>query len=120
MSDPDYVTVRRPVDTPFGVIPGDLVSEDPRAYDLSLMRNLAHEGLTTPFTVRPLPAGRFEVVDGVKRLAVIRILIRTNQEVYDALRGLMRPAIRVFALIRCRIQSPPTRDGETTDTRPGV
>jgi ParB-like nuclease domain len=104
--DPDYVTVRRLANTPFGVLPADLVAEVPAGYDLDLVRSVAHEGLTTPITVRPLPNGRFKVVDGLKRLAVIRMLIRINKVTYDTLRGVMRPARQVFALIHCRIQPP--------------
>jgi hypothetical protein len=104
MSDPDYVTVRRLSDTPFRVLPVDLVSEEPQGYDLSLVRSMAVEGLTTPIVVSPLPDGRFEVIDGSKRLAAIRILVRMNNVVYDALRGIWQPANRVFRLIYCRIQ----------------
>ncbi len=120
MPDPDYVTVRRASATSFGVLPDDLVSEDPRGYDLSLMRSLTAEGLATPISVRPLPGVRFKVVDGLKRLAVIRFLIRTNQSVYDAMRGLTRPARRVFALVRCHTQSPAAgRDEATRDEAGG-
>jgi ParB-like nuclease domain len=107
MSVPDYVTVRRLSDTQFGVLPNDLVSDEPAGYDLSLVRSVATEGLTTPIVVQPLPGGRFRVVDGSKRLAAIRILLRMNKRIYDRLRGLMRPAGRVFALVSCRVESPP-------------
>jgi hypothetical protein len=109
MSDPKYVTVRRSSDAPFGVLPVDIVSEEPQGYDLSLMRSVTLEGLTTPITVRPLSGGRFKVVDGLKRLAVIRVLVRINKAVYDSLRGCTLPADQVFALVRCRIQPPPIR-----------
>ncbi len=118
MSDKDFVTVRRPSGTSFRVLPGDLVCEDPRGYDLCLVRSLALEGLTTPFTVRPLPGGRFEVIGGSDLLTAVRLLVRTNQVVYDAVRGLARPASRAFAFVRCRLQPPPTPAGETTRTRP--
>jgi hypothetical protein len=114
MSAPDYVTVRRLSDTQFGVLPNDLVSEEPAGYDLSLVRRVAVEGLATPIIVQPLPCGRFKVVDGSKRLAAIRILLRMNKLIYDRVRGLMRPASRVFALVSCRVQSPPPPGGETT------
>jgi hypothetical protein len=114
MSAPDYVTVRRLSDTQFGVLPSDLVSDEPTGYDLSLVRSVAVEGLTTPIIVQPLPGGRFRVVDGSKRPAAIRILLRMNKLIYDRVRGLMRPASRVFALVSCRVQSPPTPGGETT------
>jgi hypothetical protein len=67
--------------------------------------------------VTPLPGGRFKVVDGLKRLAAIRILVRTNHPAFDAVRGLMRPARGVFALVRCRVIRPPKT--ESDETRPG-
>jgi hypothetical protein len=108
----DYVTVRRLSAAPFGVIPDDLVSEEPSGYDLALARSVALEGLTTPITVLPLSDGKFRVIDGLKRLAAIRILIRMNKLIYDRVSGLVKPASQVFALIRCRIQRPTTPDGE--------
>src|SRR5437763_587110 len=107
MSAPDYVTVRRLANAPFGVLPDDLVSEEPSGYDLVLVSSVALEGLATPITVQPLPDGRFRVVDGLKRLAAIRILVRMNKLIYDRVRGLTQPASRVFALISCRILRPP-------------
>jgi hypothetical protein len=119
MSDKDYVTVRRPSATSFRVLPGDLVTEDPRGYDLSLVRSLAAEGLITPFAVRPLPDGRFEVVGGSDLLAAVRLLVRTDRLVYDALRGITRPAVRVFSLVSCRLQPPPAGAGGTTHAASG-
>jgi ParB-like nuclease domain len=102
-SEPEYLTVRRRSDAPFRVLPIDLVSEEPQGYDLSLVRSMAVEGLTTPITVCPLPDGRFRVIDGSKRLAAIRVLVQMNKVVYDTLRRLWRPARQVFRLIYCRI-----------------
>lgn len=104
MTDPDYVSVRRPSDAPFGVLPADLVAEAPRGYDLDLMRSVTLDGLETPITVRPAGGGLFKVIDGGKRLAVIRMLVRLNKMVYDGVRGFARPAKEVFALVRCRVQ----------------
>jgi hypothetical protein len=121
--DRKYVSVRRPVDAPFRVLTGDLVSEPPTGYDLSLISSMAREGLTSSISVLPLANGRFAVVDGKTRLAVIRHLIRANHLVYDAVRGILRPAKRVFAFLRCRISGsrPRRRDvaGEPkSDSRP--
>ena len=107
MADPDYISVRRPSDAPFRVLPDDLISEAPRSYDLALMRSLASDGLVTPITVRPLAGGRFRVVDGKKRLAAIGMLCKINKLAYDRLRGLARPARQVFAMVRCRLRPRP-------------
>jgi hypothetical protein len=115
MSTHDYVNVRRLSAAPFGVLPDDLVSEEPAGYDLALVRDVASEGLATPITVQPLADGRFRVIDGFKRLAAIRILIRMNNRIYDRVRGLKQPASRVFALISCRIQSRSTPAGQMTE-----
>jgi hypothetical protein len=109
MPESEFVNVRRPSDAPFRVLPGDLVATKQPGYDLSLMRSLTTEGLTNPLVVEPLPGGRFKVVDGVKRLAVIRVLILNNKKVYDHLRRLARPASQVFSLIRCRISRAPSK-----------
>ena len=104
MADPDYISVRRPADAPFSVLPNDLVAGPSAGCELSLIRSLTTDGLDTPISVRPLADVRFEVVDGRKRLAAIRMLIRINQAVYDKLHGIARPASQVFALVRCRIR----------------
>lgn len=104
MTDPNYVSVRRPSNFPFGVLPADLVAETPRGYDLDLMRSVTLDGLETPITVRPVGGGLFKVIDGGKRLAVIGVLVRLNKMVHDAARGVARPAKEVFALVRCRVQ----------------
>jgi hypothetical protein len=103
MPDPNYVSVRRPVDAPFGVIPGDLVADAPDGYDLSLVRELTTEGQVVPIEVRPVADGTFEVTDGRKRLAAIQLLVRTNKLVFDRIRGFARPARKAFALVLCRI-----------------
>jgi hypothetical protein len=121
MTDPNFVTVRRPSDAPFSVMPADLICEPPEGYDLALMRDLAINGLDTPITVRPVANGLFRVVDGRKRLAAVRMLIRINKMVYDKVRGFARPATKVFALLRCRIRSRPARaKGATEDRSPGA
>jgi hypothetical protein len=107
MAGSDFVTVRRPAGAAFGVLPEDLVTEPPPGYDLSLMRSLTSDGLVTPITVCPLGDGQFAVVDGKKRLAAVRMLMRINKLAYDNLRGLARPARRAFALLRCRMARPP-------------
>jgi hypothetical protein len=105
MPDPNYVSVRRHSDEPFGVLVEDLESVKPTGYDLDMVRSLTMEGLTSPLVVLPLPGGRFRVVDGRKRLAAILLLIRSNKPIYDGLRCMMRPASRIFAILRCRIQT---------------
>jgi hypothetical protein len=123
-ADPDYVSVRRPADAPFGVIPSDLlpgdqVRREPDGYDLALVRSVAHEGLTAPIEVQPIGGGRFRVVDGLKRLAAIRLLIRMNKVVYDAMRGIVRPARRVYSLVYCRIPRKASTPDEAGRRSPG-
>lgn len=117
MSDSDYVTVRRRSGSIFRVLAEDLVSGPPDGYDLSLMRNITLDGLETPITVRPISDGRFVVLDGRKRLAAIRMLVKINKGVYDKLRGIVRPAKQVFALLRCRLRPCPA--GVTAALPPG-
>jgi hypothetical protein len=103
MKIPDYISVRRPSAAPFGVLPDDLPSEAPAGYDLDLMRDITTNGLDHAIRVSPVGVGQFEVIDGLKRIAAIRMLIQINKMVYDKTRGFARPAKLVFALIRCRI-----------------
>ena len=107
MPDPNFVSVRRRADSPFGVIPGDLIDGDPSGYDLSLVRALTAEGQVVPIDVRAAADGTFEVTDGQKRLAAIRFLVKTNKLVFDRIRGFTRPAREAFALVRCRTRRPP-------------
>lgn len=105
MPNPDFVTVRRSTTVPFGVLAEDLDMSKPTGYDLDMMRSLIQEGLTTPLVVEPIAGGRFRVLDGKKRLAAIQLLVRANKPVYDAIRCVMRPARRMFAILRCRVRT---------------
>ena len=105
MADPDFVTVRRSTTLPFGVLAGDLDTSETTGYDLDMMRSLTQEGLTHPLVVEPIAGGRFRVLDGHKRLAAIQILVRVNKPIYDVIRCVMRPASRMFAMLRCRVQT---------------
>ena len=108
-ADPDYVAVRRRATDPFRVLLEDLEAANPTGYDLEMVRSLTVEGLTTPLVVRPLPGGRFRVIDGLKRLAAIMVLIRADKPIYDVRRHILRPASRIFAMLRCRVQ-PSSRE----------
>ena len=108
-SDTNYIKVRRLATEPFGVLVEDLESVTPTGYDLDLLRSLRDEGLISPLVVEPLPDGRFRVVDGRKRLAAILVLIRVDKPIHDILRQVFKPASRVFAMLRCRIQPAPPK-----------
>ncbi len=117
MAEPGYVSVRRPSHSPFRVLPDDLLSGPAEGYDLSLMCSIARDGLMTPISVQPVEGHRFEVKDGHKRLAAIRMLVRINKLAFDKIRGLQRPAKDVFALLLCCIhadQSPKSPRREAT------
>ena len=100
----ETTALRHSTGASFEVPVDKIVTDTPPGYDLSLMRDIAADGLAAPVTVEPLDDHRFKVVDGKKRMAVIHLMIRSNTLAYDSLRGLMRPAQRVFALIWCRLR----------------
>ena len=108
---------RPPSDSPFLVPQVELIAETPKGYDLSLMRDLVEAGQVTPISVRT-SVGGFEVVGDQTQLAAIRMLVRLNRLVYDNLRGLLRPAAKVFALVSCRIWPRRTPTGPKDEGRP--
>ena len=119
MDTPKPVPDGPPADSPFLVPQVELIAETPNGYDLSLMRDLVEDGQLSPISVRT-SLGGFEVVGDQTHLAAIRMLVRLNRLVYDNLRGLFRPAAKVFALVSCRICPRRTPTGPKDEGRPAT